>query len=128
MTYPIAVLLGLFIGLATGYLAERVRVAPIMQSAGAAVAGMLLASLCAAVIWLLRPPPYVGVIAVSFGAADMILTTLGVALGAAAVHAVLGWTGHAALARHRGILLGLTGALYGAIAAVSGSGAVAPMR
>jgi hypothetical protein len=128
MTYPIAVLIAIVVGFATGYLAQRVPVAPVLQSAGAAVVGMLLASLAAGMIWLLRPSPDAGVLAVSIGIAEGVLIGLAVAFVAGVIHAILGWAGHAALASHRGILLGLLGALYGAIASMSGFGAVHALK
>jgi hypothetical protein len=131
MTYPIALLIGVVAGVATGYVAARVPVPPILQSVGAAVVGMLLASLAAAVVWLLRPPPDATVLAVNFGMRRAGVVGACLAVGAAALHATLDRAGGAtlpALAGRRAILFGLIGAMYGAVSAVSGLGVVAPLR
>ena len=67
MNYGSALVIGMVIGLATGFVAERVPTAPVIQSIAAALVGMLLASVAAAGMWLLRPPPDVEILAVSFG-------------------------------------------------------------
>jgi hypothetical protein len=131
MTYPIAVVIGIIAGLAAGYAAERVPVPPIVQSAGAAFLGLLLSTFAVAVVWLLRFPSDTSVLAVTFDMTRGLLVGAGLAVVAGALHAAVGramGTAFPALTRHRGILLGLVGALYGAVASVSGLGIAAPLR
>jgi len=92
---------------------------------------MLFASICAALVWLLRPPTDAGVLAVSFGVTENLLTLVAVLVTAAVVHVGLGWVGaavHPAFASHRGIVMGLLGAISGAAASVSGIAGAHPVK
>ncbi len=82
---------------------------------------MLLAAVVAATIRLVWPPAGAGVVAVSFGITEGLVTTAVVMLLAVAVHVLLGSIG---VTTHRGLVVAVLGGLSGAAAAVSGAGLV----
>jgi len=131
VTRPIAILIGLVVGIGVGLACERLPVRALFQSLIAAFVGTTLASVASAAVWLMRPPPDAHILAVSFGVSESLLTWTVVLLTGVALHAVLGWMGpllHPSVAAHRTMLVGIAGALWGALACTSGLGMAGPLR
>jgi hypothetical protein len=131
VTRPIAIVIGILVGLAVGLVCERVPVRPIVQSIIAALVASTVASVASAAVWLMRPPPDAGVLAVSFGLSESLLTWAAVLLVGVVLHAAVGWIGpllHPSVVAHRGVLIALLGALWGALACTSGIGMAGPLR
>jgi hypothetical protein len=117
MFWLYACIIGLAIGMITGWAAEQIRVAPLAQSLAASFTAILLAIVATAVVWFLRPPATGGLGAVSIGLPVEGLVYLALLMGVVtAVHFCLGLaSGPAApLARHRPMILGILGGLCGA--------------
>jgi hypothetical protein len=119
MTWVYAILIGVVVGLAIGYTAEQVPIAPIFQSVAAALIAMAVTAPAVMLLWfwLLPPPQSGGLGAVSFGLGLPLLGVLFVV--PVALHVALGWAGgiSPALANHRAIVLGCAGGLCGALPA-----------
>jgi hypothetical protein len=90
---PTVLLLGGVLGITVGFACRQLHVKPVVQTVLAALLGATAASLGAAVLWILRPPPEAGVLAVSFGLIESLATWSGTVLVGVILHAVLGWAG-----------------------------------
>lgn len=114
MLWLYAAAIGIVVGLGLGYLAERVPIAPVVQSVAAALMAMLVGTVLMGLIWLIRPGGLGGVF-IGIGV-DNILIVAGLCLLVAVVHIVLGRASvPPALANHRAMVLGCAGGLCGAL-------------
>jgi hypothetical protein len=102
----------------TGWIAEQVRTAPLVQSLAAFFTAVVLGTILAIVVWFLRPTATGGMGAVSVGIGiDNFFYVSGLVATAAVLHVGLGYLGGAAplAARHRALILGIVGGLSGAL-------------
>jgi hypothetical protein len=117
MPWLTAIGVGIVVGIVIGYAAERVPVAPLLQSIVAALFAMVLGAVAATAIAFLRPPASGGgAIGMAIGVGDM-LVLLGVGVFVAGLHILLGRVSGLmpALAHHRAITLGCFGGLCGTL-------------
>jgi hypothetical protein len=115
----ITLLIGGALGALAGYVAERLPIPPVIQSIGAAIGGGILASVACGIAWLLRPPPDASVMAIGFGIFEFGVASLILGALAGALHMALGRassSGISVLATHRGVITGVVGGVYAAIA------------
>ena len=109
----------LVIGLGSGFLAARLPVRAIGQSVAAAFASWVLGCLTGVALRLIEPARQAGVTAIRLGIAEGALGCVFVIGTGVALHLVLGWaasTLHPAFASWRPLLIGLIGAVGGALA------------
>ena len=116
MPWVYAAVAGSVLGLAMGYIAERLLIAPILQSLGAALTAAVLGALSVGLLWFLRPPQTRGVVFLSIGP-ETLLFLVGLGVCVALLHIGLGLfsASRTALALHRALVLGCLGGLCGAL-------------
>jgi hypothetical protein len=118
MFWLYASVIGVVVGMTTGWIAEQVRTAPLVQSLAAFFTAVVLGTILAIVVWFLRPTATGGMGAVSVGIGiDNFFYVSGLVATAAVLHVGLGYLGGAAplAARHRALILGIVGGLSGAL-------------
>jgi hypothetical protein len=131
MSHTLAILIGVIVGLSVGYVAGRLPIAPVFQSITAGMVAMFLAAICAAIVWVMRPPLDAAVVAVSFGIRENVMLLAAVLLTTIVAHLVMGWLSglvHPALATHRAVAMGVVGALVSAVGSVSGFAGAHPLK
>ena len=112
MPWVYAAVAGSVLGVAMGYIAGRLPIAPILQSLGAAITAAVLGALTVGLLWFLRPPQSrgVGLVAISIGP-ETLLFLVGLGVCVALLHIGLGLfsASRPALALHRAVVLGCLG-------------------
>jgi hypothetical protein len=131
LSNTIALLLGVLVGLTTGWVCERLPVVPVLQTTGAGLLGVLLGTAAAAILWLVARPPAVEIKAVSFGLFEGLLVLVASGAVGATLHYGLGKVASSlhwpTLAAHRAIIVSVIGGVCGVLSFVAGSGMVKPM-
>jgi len=118
MPWLYALVIGMVVGFAVGFIIERLPLPPLLQSIGATFVAMALGAISVGLVWFLRPRSSGGSGAVSFyidTRSLLFLLASGVLI--ALLHTVLGRfsVSAPALARHRTVILGCLGGLCGAL-------------
>ena len=112
-----ALIVGAAAGLGLGWLCERLPLPAVLQTTLAGVLASLVASFAAAVLWMAGPPPPVDIKAVTFGLAEALTPLALVVAPALSLHFLLASAAVVAripvAAAHRGIVVGLVGAVFG---------------
>ncbi len=99
----------MLMGAAWGYLLGHLRAMPLVASVAAAVLGWLTGTIVYVIRWVLGASAQAGIAAVSVGAAEIAISAILVAFGAALLHWALGWLGRdviPSLQNNRPLLLG----------------------
>jgi hypothetical protein len=119
----------LLVGIALGWLLQRVHIHPLTQSVAAFLAGSIAGSALSAMLWLAFPPAGADVLAVTTSLKGSAMALVLGALVAAGAHFVVvvltPWL--PSLALHRPILLGVLGALAGVATFGTTGGLVRPV-
>lgn len=117
MTTASLFLLGLGIGVIVGWPLQRLKTKPLVQSVLAMQLRWMLAAFACGLIWMMQASRSEGVVALSFGLSEMMLTILPVALVAAGIHALLGRVAAVStgVMRNRAIIVGAIGGVCGAL-------------
>ena len=122
-------LVGLGVGVAVGWLLQRLNTKPVVQSALAMQLGWMLASFASGIILMMHAVSTGhGIAALSFGVGEIALSSFVIALVAAGIHSLLGWLApsNPGLLARRAVLLGTIGGLCGVLAALPLGIAVEP--
>jgi hypothetical protein len=120
MRTALFLVLGLVIGIVVGWPLQQLNVKPVVRSILAMQLSWMFAALACGLIWMLQVSSREGVVALSFGLSEIMLTVLPVALVAAGIHALLGRvaaTASPGVVRNRAIILGSIGGICGALLA-----------
>ena len=131
MTTASLLVLGLGIGATVGWPLQSLSVKPVVQSVLAMQLSWMFASFASGLIAMMRASSRGGgIVALSFGLSEILLTTIFVAVVAAGLHALLGWGAAAStgLLARRAVVLGCVGGACGALLAAPIGAALESMR
>jgi hypothetical protein len=119
MPWLFATFIGIALGVAVGYVVERVPVAPVLRSVAAAWTSMVLGAIAMLMAWPMFPrqTPDAGVVGFAVGSGSLVQLVGVPCVLAAVLHIVLGQFKNVApsLIGHRPIVLGCLGALCGTL-------------